>query len=140
MDVRNAKELVELGQRELVEREAEHAQRLLREDWLGAGAQRVDDVDDQAVGGGAHGDGSRAHQEGDNVEEVGQVARHVEAVVEGEHEKITGQVSYIVPHNVLLQLAGRRDAGLVDDTTQPPDHLKFTQLIFKIITKNTSSI
>ena len=71
MHFRDAEQLVELGQGEFVERETEHAQRLLAEYRLGAGAEGVDDVDDEAVRGGAHGDRPRADEEGDAVEEVG---------------------------------------------------------------------
>merc|ERR1719427_1465299 len=59
---------------------------------------------------------------------VGQMARHVQTVVEGEHEEVAGQVGDVVPHDVLLQLAGGGDAGLVDYTAQPPDNLPRHQL------------
>ena len=75
------------------------------------------------MGGGPHGDGPRADDEGGDVEEVGQVADHVEAVVEGEHEEVARQVGDVVPHDVLLQARRRRHACLVDDAAQPPDHL-----------------
>lgn len=52
---------------------------------LRAGAQRVDDVDDQAVGGGPEGQRPGGHQQGDHVEQVGQVRRNVQGVVEGQH-------------------------------------------------------
>jgi len=81
-----SKELVELGQGELIQRESEHSQSLLRESRLGAGAQGVDDVDDETVCRRPHGHWTCAHQEGDNMEEVWEVTRHIQAVVEGEHE------------------------------------------------------
>ena len=52
------------------------------------------------------------------------MAGHIQAVVEGEHEKVAGQVGDVVPHDVLLQLAGRGDASLVDNAAQAPDHLR----------------
>ncbi len=48
----------------------------------------MDDVDDEPVGGGPHGDGAGAHDEGDDVEQVGQVPHHVEAVVERQHQQV----------------------------------------------------
>lgn len=44
------------------------------------------DVDDEPVGGGAHGHRARAHEERHRVEQVRQVARHVQAVVERQHQ------------------------------------------------------
>ena len=74
--------------------------------------------------GGPHGDRARAHDEGGDVEEVGQVAHHVEAVVEGQHEQVARQVRDVVPHDVLLERRRRRHARLIDDAAQPPDHLR----------------
>lgn len=56
----------------------------------GAGTERVYDVDDETVARGPHAQWSRAHEEADDVEEVGKVSGHVEAVVEGQHEQIPG--------------------------------------------------
>lgn len=53
---------------------------------FGASAQRVDHVDDQAVRGGTHAQRARAHQERDGVEQVRQVTRHIQAVVEWQHQ------------------------------------------------------
>ena len=46
------------------------------------------DVDDEAVSGGPHGDWPCAHQQGDDVEQVGQVAHHVQRVVERQHQQV----------------------------------------------------
>lgn len=54
---------------------------LTREAGRGASAQRVYDVDNQPVCGRPHGHCPGAHQEGHGVEQVGQVASHIQAVV-----------------------------------------------------------
>lgn len=46
------------------------------------GAQRVYNVDDQAVGSRAHGHCPGAHEESHRVEQVWQMASHVQAIVE----------------------------------------------------------
>ena len=46
------------------------------------------DVDDQSVGGGSHGDGPRANQEGHYVKQVWQVSDNVQGVVEGQHQQV----------------------------------------------------
>lgn len=51
---------------------------LLTEAQLGAGAQAVDDIDDQAMGGGSQGQGTSRHQQGHYVEEEGQVTGHIQ--------------------------------------------------------------
>lgn len=90
---------------------------------LGAGAERVDYVDDQAVCGGAEGQGAGGHQQSDHVEQVGQVSGHVQRVVEGQHEHVTGQDGDVIPHQVLLQGGRGRQARLVDDLTHSANHL-----------------
>ena len=83
------------------------------EHGFGARAQRVNDVDDEAVHGGAHAERPGADEERDDVEEVRQVARHVERVVERQHEQVARQNRDVVPHHVLLQRIGRRLTSLV---------------------------
>lgn len=46
---------------------------------------------------------------------------HVQTVVKGQHEEVSAQVSDVIPHDMLLQARGRRNAGLIDDSTQSPD-------------------
>ena len=96
---------------------------LTAEVQLGAGAERVDDVDDQPVRGGAEGQRPGGHQQCHHVEEVGQVGRHVQRVVEGQHQHVARQDGDVVPHQVLLQGGRGRQAGLIDDLTHPTDHL-----------------
>lgn len=90
---------------------------------LGAGTEGVDYVDDQAVCGGAEGQGAGGHQQSDHVEQVGQVSGHVQRVVEGQHEHVTGQDGDVIPHQVLLQGGRGRQTRLIDDLTHADDHL-----------------
>lgn len=83
----------------------------------------MDDVDDQAVGGGPEGQRPCGHQQGHHVEQVGQVGGDVQGVVEGQHEHVAGQDGDVVPHQVLLQRGRRRQARLVYDLTHPTDDL-----------------
>ena len=52
------------------------------------------DVDDEAVSGGPHGDWPRAHQQGDDVKQVGQVAHHVQRVVERQHQQVPATTNH----------------------------------------------
>lgn len=83
----------------------------------------MDDVDDQTVGGGPQRERPRGYQQGHHVEQVGQVGRHIQRIVEGQHEHVAGQDGDVVPHQVLLQSGRRRQARLVDDLTHPTNHL-----------------
>ncbi len=47
------------------------------------------DVNYEPVCGSSHGDWPRTHNEGDDVKEIWQVADHVQAVVEAQHEQVT---------------------------------------------------
>lgn len=58
------------------------------------------------------------------MEQVGQMSSHVQRVVEGEHEHVTGQDSDVVPHQVLLKGGGGGQACLIDDLTHPANHLR----------------
>lgn len=91
---------------------------------LGAGAERVDDVDHQAVCGSPEGEWPRGDQQGHNMEQVRQVGRDVQRVVERQHEHVASQDGDVVPHQVLLQRRRRRQAGLVYDLTHSTDHLR----------------
>ena len=69
---------------------------------LWACAETVYDVDDEAVRAGAQWQGAGRHQERHDVEEEGQVRRHVQGVVEGQHEEVAEEDRDVVPHQVLL--------------------------------------
>lgn len=84
----------------------------------------MDDVDHQTVGGGAKGQRPGGYQKGHHMEQVGQVCRHIQRVVEGQHEHVAGQDGNVIPHKVLLQGGSWRKAGLVDDLTHPTDNLQ----------------
>ncbi len=58
------------------------------------------------------------------MEQVGQMSGHVQRVVEGEHEHITGQDGDVIPHQVLLKGGGGGQARLIDDLTHPANHLR----------------
>lgn len=90
---------------------------------LRAGAERVDDVDDEAVGGGAQRERPCGHQQRHHVKQVRQVSRHVQQVVEGQHEHVACQDGNVVPHQVLLQRRRRRQTRLVDDLAHADNHL-----------------
>lgn len=83
----------------------------------------MDDVDDQAVGGGPEGQRPGGHQQGHHVEQIGQVGGDVQGVVEGQHEHVASQDGDVVPHQVLLQRGRWRQARLVYDLTHPTDNL-----------------
>lgn len=83
----------------------------------------MDDVDDQAVGGGPQGQWPGGYQQGHYMEQVGQVGRNVQGVVERQHEHVASQDGDVVPHQVLLQRGCRRQARLVDYLTHPTDNL-----------------
>lgn len=57
---------------------------------LWTSAQRMNDVDDQAVGGSSKGKWTSGHQQGHYMEEVGEMRGHIEWVVKGEHQHVTG--------------------------------------------------
>jgi hypothetical protein len=59
---------------------------LTREAGRGASAERMDDIDDQPVRGSPHGHSAWAHQECHRVEQIREVARHIQAVVERQHQ------------------------------------------------------
>lgn len=84
----------------------------------------MDDVDDETVSGSSERKGTSGHQQSDDVEEVGEMGSHVQGVVEGEHQHVTGENGNIIPHQVLLQRRSGRQTSLVDDFTHPPNHLK----------------
>lgn len=65
---------------------------------LWAGAQWVDDVDDQAVGGGPEGQRPGGYQQGHHMEQIGQVGRNIQGVVEGQHEHVACQDGDVIPH------------------------------------------
>lgn len=83
----------------------------------------MDDVDDQAVRGRPERQRSRGHQQGHDVEEVGQVGGHVQRVVEGEHEHVPGQDGDVIPHQVLFKGGCGGQTRLIDDFTHPNNHL-----------------
>lgn len=83
----------------------------------------MDDVDDQTVGRGPEGQRPRSYQQGHHVEQVGQVGRNVQGIVEGQHEHVACQDGNVVPHQVLLQRRRWRQARLVYDLTHPTNNL-----------------
>lgn len=84
----------------------------------------MDDVNDQAMGGGSEGQGSCSHQQSDHMEEVRQVGCHIQRVIKREHEHVTSQDGDIIPHQVLLQSRSRRQARLVNYLAHSSNHLK----------------
>lgn len=60
------------------------------------------DVDHQAVCTGTHTKRAWAYEQRDGMEQVGQVARHVQAVVERQHEQVACQDGDVVPQNMLF--------------------------------------
>lgn len=80
-----------------------HRHPLTAEAQLGACAEGVDDVDNQAMRGCPKRQRPRGHQQGHNMEEVGQVSGDIQRVVEGQHEHVPGQDGDVIPHQVLLQ-------------------------------------
>ncbi len=70
---------------------------------LWAGAEWVNDVDNEAMRWCSEWQRASGHQQSDDMEQVGQMSSHVQRVVEGEHEHVTGQDSDVVPHQVLLK-------------------------------------
>lgn len=62
------------------------------------------------------------------------MCRHVQGVVEGEHEHVPSQNGNVIPHQVLLQRGRGGQAGLVNDFTHPPNHLKWEQPFFSVQT------
>lgn len=87
----------------------------------------MDDVDDETVSGSSKRKGPRGHQQSHDVEEVGEMSRHVQGVVEGQHEHVPRQDRDVVPHQVLLQRRRWRQTRLVNDFTHPADHLRAQQ-------------
>ncbi len=65
--------------------------------------QRMNHVYDKTVHRGAQHERSRAHQKRHHMEKIRQMANHVKAIVEREHEQIAEQDSDVVPHRVLLE-------------------------------------
>lgn len=96
---------------------------LTTEVQLRAGAQGVDYVDHQAVGGSPKRQWPGGDQQGHHVEEVRQVGGHVQGVVEGKHEHVARQDGDVVPHEVLLQCGRRRQASFVYDLAHSTNHL-----------------
>ena len=47
----------------------------------------------------------------------------IKTVIERQHEQVSGEVGDVVPHDVAFEAGRWRDAGLVDDSAQPPDDL-----------------
>lgn len=90
---------------------------------LRASAERVDDVNDEAVGGGAQRERPCGHQQRHHVKQVGQVSRHVQQVVEGQHEHVACQDGDVVPHQVLFQRRRRGQARLIDDLAHADNNL-----------------
>lgn len=70
--------------------------------WHGTGAERVNDVDDEAVRTGSHAEGPGADEKRDCVEQIRQVTGDVQTVVEGQHEQVAGQDGNVVPQSVIL--------------------------------------
>lgn len=91
---------------------------------LWAGAERVNDVDNEAMRWRSEWQRAGGYQQSDDMEQVGQMSGHVQRVVEGEHEHITGQDGDVIPHQVLLKGGGGRQARLIDDLTHPANHLR----------------
>lgn len=86
----------------------------------------MDDVDDQAVGGGSERQRPGGYEQRHHMEQVRQVGRHVQGVVKGQHEHVPGQDGDVVPHQMLLQRRGRGQTSLIDDFTHAADHLQQT--------------
>lgn len=85
-------------------------------------------VDHKPVDGSTKTQRPGADQEGDDVKKERQVGGNVEAVVEREHQQVTGQDGDVVPHEVLLENGRRAGARLLEHPAQPGDHLAGDQL------------
>lgn len=90
---------------------------------LRAGAEGVDNVDDQTVSGGPEGQRPSGYQQGYHMEQIRQVGCHIQRVVEGQHEHVASQDGNVIPHQVLLQCWRWGQTRLVDDLTHPPNDL-----------------
>lgn len=84
----------------------------------------MDDVDDQTVSGGPEGEGAGSHQQRHYMKQVGQMGRHVQRVVERQHQHVTCQDCDVIPHEVLLKCGCGGQAGLVNDLAHPTDDLQ----------------
>lgn len=84
-----------------------------------ASAQRMNGVDDKAMDGSTKAERPRADQECDDVEQKGQMRSNVQAVVERQHQQVSGQDGNVIPHEMLLEDSGWTGAGFLQDPAKP---------------------
>lgn len=83
----------------------------------------MDDVNDEAVCGGAQREWPCGYQQCHHMKQVGQMSCNIQQVIEGQHEHVACQDGNVIPHQVLLQRRRRGQARLIDDLTHADNDL-----------------